>query len=31
MGGMLVCPPVALLFGVILDRFIEGLTVTSHP
>lgn len=30
-GGLLVGLPVALLFGVILDRFIQGLTGPGHP
>lgn len=30
-GGLLVGLPLAVLFGVVLDRFIEGLTGAGHP
>ena len=30
-GGLLVVLPVAVLFGVILDRFSEGLMGAGHP
>jgi len=30
-GGLLVGLPVALLFNLVIDRFIEGLTGTAAP